>query len=639
MKEKFLVNKHLLNRLKIGFVLMILLLGSIQVVSAADTIAPPSNLRITDDGNYLVYIPPLTADITATPININRDSFSTILVTVTDSSDNPVGQATVTLTSSGGNLVSTSGITDRVGNFETKFSSSLSGTFTINVTASSSGYRNGVDSVQVTIVNTPPTAYFTASPMSGQAPLEVNFDAFGSFDIDGSIASYSWDFGDSKTGDVEKLTHIYKTPGKYYPTLTVTDNLGMSNTYSSEISVSAFPTLSVTLTSSPISVGVDQPSTITVTVTGTGGVPISDADIILDSTSEGLSEVGGNTDSNGKFTTTFTGPTAGDVTINAIVEKDDYGDGNGIVKITITPPIGTATSTATKTPIPGSGDDTPVISFGLIIAALLILVLVITGIFLWTREKLQLIPKQASIPCDGESTLPINVKFVNTFGKEKTQKKERDVEMKTTTGSIQNMVIPAGKESAEAILTSSTECGPVTVTGKAGNKVATADVNFVSENVGIEIDVSPASIPADGTSTSTATIKVKDEKGSYVSFSEERTVELTTTLGTITSPVTITPKSLAATAIITSGQVSGTAVITATSDQFKGEGKIEFAELQKRYCMHCGSPMAMEASSCPKCGMGPPSGVDTKPCASCNAVLPQIAKFCDKCGAKQPDTQ
>ena len=627
MKEIFLENKHLLDRLKIGLILIILLFGSIQVVSAAESTPPII---------YIPYLPSLTADITATPININRDSFSTIIVTVTDSSDNPVGQATVTLTSSGGNLHSTSGVTDRLGEFRTTFSSSLSGTFTINVTASSSGYRNGADSVQVTVVNTPPTAYFTASPMSGQAPLEVDFDALGSSDIDGSIASYSWDFGDSKTGDVEKLTHTYKTPGKYYPTLTVTDNLGLSNTYSSEISVSAFPTLSVTLASSPISVGVDQSSTITVTVTGTDGVPISDAFIILDSTSEGLGEVGGNTDSNGKFTTTFAGSTAGDVTINAIVEKDDYGDGSGIVKLTITPQTGTATSTATGTPVSGV---TPGIPFGLIIAALLILILAIIGIFLWTREKMQLIPKQTSIPCDGESTLPINVKFVNTFGKEKTQKKERDVEMETTSGSIQNMVIPAGKESAEAILTSSNECGPVTVTGKAGNKVATVDVDFVSENVGIEIDISPASIPADGTSTSTATIKVKDEKGSYVSFSEERNVELTTTLGTITSPVTIPSKSLAATAVITSGQVSGTAVITASSDQFKGEGKIEFAELQKRYCMHCGSPMALEAASCPKCEKTPPSGVDTKLCASCNAVLPQTAKFCDKCGAKQPDAQ
>lgn len=636
MKEKFLENKHLLNRLKIGLILIILLLGSIQVVSAA---ASSSDTFIIATINpYVVYLPPLTADITATPITINRDSISTILVAVTDSSDNPVGQATVTLTSSGGNLHSTSGVTDRVGEFRTTFSSSLSGTFTINVTASSSGYRNGADSVQVTVVNTPPTAYFTASPMSGQAPLEVDFDALGSSDIDGSIASYSWDFGDSKTGDVEKLTHTYKTPGKYYPTLTVTDNLGLSNTYSSEISVSAFPTLSVSLASSPISMGVDQSSTITITVTGTDGVPISDAFIILDSTSEGLSEVGGNTDSDGKFTTTFAGSTDGDVTINAIVQKDDYGDGSGIVKLTITPQTGTATATAIVTPVP-PGDDKSEIPFGLIIAALLILILAIIGIFLWTREKMQLTPKQTSIPCDGESTLPIDVKFVNTFGKEKTQKKERDVEMKTTSGSIQNMVIPAGKESAEAILTSSTECGPVTVTGKAGNQVATVDVDFVSENVGIEIDISPASIPADGTSTSTATIKVKDEKGSYVSFSEERNVELTTTLGTITSPVTIPPKSLAATAIITSGQVSGTAVITASSDQFKGEGKIEFAELQKRYCMHCGSPMALEAASCPKCEKTPPSGVDTKLCASCNAVLPQTAKFCDKCGAKQPDAQ
>lgn len=54
-----------------------------------------------------------------------------------------------------------------------------------------------------------------------------------------------------------------------------------------------------------------------------------------------------------------------------------------------------------------------------------------------------------------------------------------------------------------------------------------------------------------------------------------------------------------------------------------------------RFCMHCGSPMPGEASSCPRCGLTPPSGVDTKQCASCGTVLPEAAKYCHRCGVAQ----
>jgi PKD repeat protein len=46
-------------------------------------------------------------------------------------------------------------------------------------------------------INLPPTAVATASPTSGPGPLEVHFSSAGSFDPDGAIVSYHWDFGDS----------------------------------------------------------------------------------------------------------------------------------------------------------------------------------------------------------------------------------------------------------------------------------------------------------------------------------------------------------------------------------------------------------------------------------------------------------
>ena len=54
----------------------------------------------------------------------------------------------------------------------------------------------------------------------------VNFDGSGSTDDDGTIVSYSWDFGDESKGSDASTKHTYKTPGKYKVVLTVTDNGG-----------------------------------------------------------------------------------------------------------------------------------------------------------------------------------------------------------------------------------------------------------------------------------------------------------------------------------------------------------------------------------------------------------------------------
>ncbi|MDO9537217.1 MAG: PKD domain-containing protein [Thermoplasmata archaeon] len=50
-----------------------------------------------------------------------------------------------------------------------------------------------------------------------------------SYDLDGNIQSYSWDFGDGIVGTESDMTHSYARPGNYTVTLTVTDNAGAKN--------------------------------------------------------------------------------------------------------------------------------------------------------------------------------------------------------------------------------------------------------------------------------------------------------------------------------------------------------------------------------------------------------------------------
>lgn len=94
------------------------------------------------------------------------------------------------------------------------------------------------DSIEIR-VNMPPVALFTVAPESGDAPLDITVNAINSFDPDGFIVSYDWDFGDGtviENGDVVE-EHTYTDTGDYTITLTVTDNDGATADVSTNIFV------------------------------------------------------------------------------------------------------------------------------------------------------------------------------------------------------------------------------------------------------------------------------------------------------------------------------------------------------------------------------------------------------------------
>jgi len=89
------------------------------------------------------------------------------------------------------------------------------------------------------VPNSPPTARFTATPTTGNAPLNVHFDGSGSSDFDGTIASYSWNFGDNFINSGKTTDHLYRQPGAFLVTLTVIDDKGATAISTAAITVNA----------------------------------------------------------------------------------------------------------------------------------------------------------------------------------------------------------------------------------------------------------------------------------------------------------------------------------------------------------------------------------------------------------------
>lgn len=93
-------------------------------------------------------------------------------------------------------------------------------------------------------INLAPHAEIMSNKTSGDAPLTIDFDGSGSTDSDGSIASYSWDFGDGGSATGAIVSHTFNTSGNYSVILTVTDDDGKESSSTEFISVTEEPSSS-----------------------------------------------------------------------------------------------------------------------------------------------------------------------------------------------------------------------------------------------------------------------------------------------------------------------------------------------------------------------------------------------------------
>lgn len=108
------------------------------------------------------------------------------------------------------------------------------GTFTAKVTVVAENNSEAEATLTITVRSISLSACFTATPESGNAPLDVLFDPSCS---SGTVSQYFWNFGDLGQSRERKPTFRFLQPGTHSVTLEVSDPQNVRDTFSKAISV------------------------------------------------------------------------------------------------------------------------------------------------------------------------------------------------------------------------------------------------------------------------------------------------------------------------------------------------------------------------------------------------------------------
>lgn len=99
------------------------------------------------------------------------------------------------------------------------------GTYTVSLTATNgAGSNTSATTQNITVTSGAPVAAFSATPLSGEAPLTVQFTDAST----GTPTSWEWTFGDGTTGNVQNPSHVYASPGTYTASLIAVNGVGSS---------------------------------------------------------------------------------------------------------------------------------------------------------------------------------------------------------------------------------------------------------------------------------------------------------------------------------------------------------------------------------------------------------------------------
>ncbi|GGF13826.1 PKD domain-containing protein [Subtercola lobariae] len=221
------------------------------------------------------------------------------------------------------------------------------GTYQVKLTVTDNSGATGTSTTSVTAVaapppNVPPTASFT----SGHTDLTATFDASGSTDSDGTIASYAWKFGDGATATGVTASHAYASAGTYSVTLTVTDNQGATGTSTASVMVTA-----------PVVVNKPPTAAIASTVTNLSVALDASASADTDGTITGYAWNFGDTTTGTGKTVSHSYTSAGTYTVTLTVTDNGGATGTATATVTTTAPPATpfALDSFTRTVANGFG--------------------------------------------------------------------------------------------------------------------------------------------------------------------------------------------------------------------------------------------------------------------------------------------
>jgi PKD repeat protein len=200
---------------------------------------------------------PVLTTITVSPSSASVQTGETQQFTATgyDQYDQEISIPSLQWSAQGDGSIDTSGLFT---------AGATAGSATVTATDTSSGTVSAPATVTVTEATPPPTANFSATPTTGDAPLAVAFTDLST----SSPTSWSWTFGDGGTSTAQNPSHTYAAAGTYTVSLTVT-NAGGSDTATKTdyITVSTPSSGSFSLSIDPVSQSITRGDTATYTVT------------------------------------------------------------------------------------------------------------------------------------------------------------------------------------------------------------------------------------------------------------------------------------------------------------------------------------------------------------------------------------
>ncbi len=178
---------------------------------------------------------PLWTDTIKLMVVAHPDSFSvqqsTFTVHVDDSLGNPLESAFVCIWK--GDEIYDRAFTDASGDVTFPIAPVTHGSMSITVTAQNYLPYEGTSEC---VGNLSPVAGFTFTPSLPTRHDTVYFTST-SYDNDGSIVSWAWNFGDDSLASEENVAHLYADYGTYTVTLIVEDDGGVADTVQADVTV------------------------------------------------------------------------------------------------------------------------------------------------------------------------------------------------------------------------------------------------------------------------------------------------------------------------------------------------------------------------------------------------------------------